>query len=63
MVTLQVGAVKFRSLKQAFAAAQKSNPDLKWMTFYMRHRFGNNYQQAKRPVRKYTRRVDLQAAA
>lgn len=62
MVTLQVGAVKFKSLKQAFAAAQKSNPDLKWITWYMRHRMGANYQQAKRPVRKYTRRVEAVAA-
>lgn len=62
MVTLRVGAVKFRSLKQAFAAAQRSNPDLKWITWYMRHRMGANYQQAKRPVRKYNKRIDIQAA-
>lgn len=64
MVTLQNGAVKFKSLKAAYAAAQKANPDLKWMTWYMRYRFGNSFQAAaKRPVRKYNKRVDNAVAA
>lgn len=56
MVMLQSGAVKFRSIKAAYEAAKRSNPKLKYITFYMRHRMGQSVQAAsKRPVRKYER--------
>lgn len=55
MVTMQSGAVKFKSIKAAYESAKKRNPKLKYITFYMRLRFGNSVQAAaKRPVRKYT---------
>lgn len=58
MVTVNKGAVKFRSLKAAYEAARKRNPDLKWMTFYMRHRMGLSVQAASmKPVRKYTKKA------
>lgn len=65
MVTIKSGAVKFKSLKAAYQAAKKRNPELKYMTFYMRQRnakkqggLGWNAGSAmQRPVRKYERRV------
>lgn len=38
MVEVRYGAVKYSSLKAAYEAAKKRNPDLKYMTFYMRQR-------------------------
>lgn len=38
MVMIKSGAIKFKSLKDAYAAARKRNPSLKYMTFYMRQR-------------------------
>ncbi len=58
MVTVTKGAVKFKSLKSAYEAAKRRNPELKWMTFYMRHRMGMNVQAASmKPVRKYTKKA------
>lgn len=54
MVTLSMGAVKFTSIKAAYETARKRQPNLKYITFYMRHRMGMNVQAAmKKPVRKY----------
>ncbi len=56
MVTLEMGAVKFTSIKAAYETARKRQPKLKYITFYMRHRMGMNVQAAmKKPVRKYRR--------
>ena len=38
MVIVMKGAVKFKSLKAAYESAKKLNPELKYMTFYMRQR-------------------------
>ena len=38
MVTVKAGAIKFKSLKAAYQAAKKRNPNLKYITFYMRQR-------------------------
>lgn len=64
MVTVNKGAVKFSSIKAAFEAAKRRNPQLKYITFYMRYRMGNSVQAASiKPVRKYNKRVDIQAVA
>lgn len=64
MVTVNKGAVKFNSIKAAYEAAKRRNPQLKYITFYMRYRMGNSVQAASvKPVRKYTKRIDIQAAA
>ena len=56
MVNLEMGAVKFKSIKAAFETAKKKQPNLKYITFYMRYRMGMNVQAAmKKPVRRYTR--------
>ena len=58
MVTVNKGAVKFKSLKSAYEAAKRRNPSLKWMTFYMRYRMGMSVQAASvKPVRKYTKKA------
>lgn len=58
MVTVNKGAVKFRSLKAAYEAARKYNPNLKWMTWYMRVRMGKSVQAASvKPVRAYNKKV------
>lgn len=36
MVTTKAGAIKFKSLKAAYEAAKKRNPELKYITFYAR---------------------------
>lgn len=57
MVTVTKGAVKFKSLKSAYEAAKRRNPELKWMTWYMRQRMGMSVQAASmKPVRKYTKK-------
>ena len=57
MVTLNMGAVKFTSIKSAYETAKRKQPNLKYITFYMRHRMGMNVQAAmKKPVRKYNKR-------
>lgn len=38
MVTVKAGAIKFKSLKAAYQAAKRRNPNLKYITFYMRQR-------------------------
>ena len=68
MVTVKAGAIKFKSLKAAYEAAKKRNPDLKFMTFYMRQRaeekrggLGWKVGSAmQRPVRKYERKQQIQ---
>lgn len=56
MVTITKGAVKFNSIKAAYEAAKRRNPQLKYITFYMRYRMGMNVQAASvKPVRKYTK--------
>lgn len=58
MVTVNKGAVKFNSIKAAYEAARKHNPQLKFITFYMRLRMGASVQSASvKPVRKYTKRA------
>lgn len=64
MVTLEMGAVKFRSVKAAYEAAKKKQPELKYITFYMRYRMGMGVQKAmKKPVRKYERKSNVQCVA
>lgn len=68
MVIVQSGAIKFKSLKAAYEAAKKRNPELKFMTFYMRQRaeekrggLGWKVGSAmQRPVRKYERKQQVQ---
>lgn len=58
MVTVNKGAVKFNSIKSAYEAAKRRNPELSYITFYMRYRMGNSVQAASvKPVRKYERKV------
>lgn len=38
MTVLKNGAIKFKSIKAAYEAAKKKNPELKYITFYMRFR-------------------------
>lgn len=67
MVEVKNGAIKFNSLKSAYEAAKKRNPELKWMTFYMRQRaeqkrggLGWKVGSAmQRPVRKYERKQQV----
>jgi len=67
MVTVQKGAVKFKSLMAAYEAAKKKNPELKYITVYMRMRaaekkggLGWNVSQAyHKPVRRYARKVEM----
>lgn len=71
MIEVKTGAIKFKSLKAAYQAAKKRNPDLKYITFYMRQRkaekdggLGWNVGSAmQRKVRKYTRAADSQLEA
>jgi len=61
MRTIQKGAVKFKSIRAAYEAAQKRNPELKFITFYMRVRMGQSVQAASvKPVRVYRKRVEIQ---
>lgn len=56
MVTVQKGAVKFNSIKSAYEAAKRKQPDLKYITFYQRLRYGNSVQLAStKPVRPYNK--------
>lgn len=58
MVTVNKGAVKFNSIKAAYQAAKRRNPELKYITFYMRYRMGKSIQAASvKPVRKYERKI------
>lgn len=71
MVTVQKGAVKFKSLKAAYEAAKKKNPNLTYICFYMRQRaaekrggLGWNVSQAyHKPVRKYNKVAQQEIAA
>lgn len=64
MVTVKAGAIKFKSLKSAYEAARKRNPNLKYITFYMRQRAaekrgGLGWQVGsamQRKVRSYVRK-------
>ena len=71
MVIVKSGAVKFNSLKAAYEAAKRRNPNLKYITFYMRQRalekrggLGWKVGSAmQRPVRKYQRNTQQQEIA
>ena len=71
MVTVQKGAIKFKSLMAAYEAAKKKQPNLKYITFYMRQRtaekrggLGWNVSQAyHKPVRRYARKEVQQEIA
>lgn len=57
MTTVEMGAVKFTSIKAAYETAKRKNPELKYITFYMRLRMGSKTGTAMRkPVRKYTKK-------
>ena len=70
MVTVKAGAIKFKSLRAAYEAAKKRNPELKYITFYMRFRAAEKQgglgwkvgTAMQRPVRKYERKVQEIAA-
>lgn len=67
MVTFSLGTKKrkFKSIKAAYEAAKLNEPNLKYITFYMRVRAaekdgGLGWSPSvamKRPVRKYERKV------
>lgn len=55
-VKLNKGAVKFPSIKAAYESARKINPNLKYMTFYMRVRAGKPVSKAYHgKVRQYNK--------
>lgn len=55
---IKFGAIKFKSITAAAKAAQKKNPELKFMTIYMRLRAGKSVGSAlQAKPRKYVRRV------
>lgn len=57
MVTINKGAIKFKSVKAAYESAKKKQPDLKYITFYMRIRAGKPVSEAYHAkVRKYERK-------
>lgn len=65
---IKFGAIKFKSIAAAAKAAQKKNPNLKFMTIYMRLRAGKPVGSAlQAKPRKYTRKqaktVEVQAVA
>lgn len=58
MTTVEMGAIKFTSIKAAYETAKRKNPNLKYITFYQRLRAGENTAKAMRkPVRQYTKKV------
>lgn len=69
MTVLKNGAIKFKSIKAAYEAAKKRNPELKYICFYMRMRaqekaggLGWSVGSAmQKPVRKYERRQQVAA--
>lgn len=55
---IKFGAIKFKSIKAAVAAAQKKNPELSYMCIYMRIRAGKPVGSAlQAKPRKYVRRA------
>lgn len=62
---IKFGAIKFKSIKAAVAAAQKKNPELSYMVIYMRLRAGKPIGTAlQAKPRKYVRRaVEAQPVA
>ena len=55
---IKFGAIKFKSIATAAKAAQKKNPELSYMTIYMRLRAGKPVGQAiQRKPRVYTRKA------
>lgn len=55
---IKFGAVKFKSIAAAAKAAQKKNPELSYMTCYMRIRAGKPIGTAlQSKPRKYVRRA------
>lgn len=69
MTVLKNGAIKFKSIKAAYEAAKKKNPELKYITFYMRFRAAEKQgglgwkvgSAMQKPVRKYERRQQVAA--
>jgi hypothetical protein len=60
MREIKVGAVKFKSIKAAVNAARKKNPELSYMTIYMRLRAGKPAGSAIQvKPRRYARRVPM----
>lgn len=58
MVNIEMGAVKFKSIKAAFETAKKKQPKLKYITFYQRLRYGDSVKAASiKPVRPYKKAV------
>lgn len=54
---IKFGAIKFKSIKAAVKAAQKKNPELSYLTIYMRLRAGKSVGSAlQKSPRKYTRK-------
>ena len=54
---IKFGAVKFKSITAAAKAAQKKNPELSYITIYMRLRAGKSVGSAIQiKPRKYVRR-------
>jgi hypothetical protein len=64
MTVLKNGAIKFKSIKAAYEAAKRKNPELTYICFYMRMRaqekaggLGWTVGSAmQRPVRSYNRK-------
>lgn len=69
MTVLKNGAIKFKSIKAAYEAAKKKNPELKYITFYARIKSQENKlglgwkvgSAMQKPVRKYERRQQVAA--
>lgn len=67
MVELKKGAIKFKSIKAAYESAKKRNPELKYITVYMRLRaqekqggLGWSPSEAlHKKVRKYEKSVEM----
>lgn len=58
MTTVEMGAVKFTSIKAAYETAKRKNPNLKYITFYQRLRYGDSVKLASvKPVRKYVKKA------
>lgn len=63
MVKINKGAVKFKSIKAAYESAKKHEPNLKYITFYMRQRKATGglawsiSEAYATPVRAYNRQI------
>lgn len=64
MTQVKFGAIKFKSIKAAVAAAQKKHPELSYMTIYMRLRAGKPLGSAiQTKPRKYVKQVEASVTA